>query len=254
MFEIAFTRRKGANLGTTWPILWNRDSNSQYSMEISPDHSGIVQSDKEEEANRLWKFVSRLHISAECRFNSNPTCAVVTPTESAGGRAWPNFRMKTPELEKATCVWLNGTLGLINYWIESNRSQSGRGGTTVTAIPNIPCLDITKLRANRLKAAVKIYDDLCEKRMLPANEAWHDPVRQELDRRLLTEVLGLDDSAVEQLAILRNQCVPNPRLPEPRKPGRTANARPPIRESPQGPIVVIRVYSWIIRKRQTLLL
>ena len=113
--------------------------------------------------------------------------------------------MKSPEMEKATCVWLNGTLGFISYWIESNRSQSGRGGTTVTAIPNIPTLDVTKLQANRSRAAVKIYDDLCKKRMLPANEAWHDPVRQELDRRLLTEVLGLDESAVEQLAILRNQ-------------------------------------------------
>ena len=41
--------------------------------------------------------------------------------------------------------------------------------------------------------------------MLPANEAWRDPVRQELDRRLLTEVLALDDAAVEQLGILRNQ-------------------------------------------------
>ena len=41
--------------------------------------------------------------------------------------------------------------------------------------------------------------------MLPTNEAYRDPVRQELDHRLMTEVLGLDDSAVEQLAILRNQ-------------------------------------------------
>ena len=41
--------------------------------------------------------------------------------------------------------------------------------------------------------------------MLPANESHHDPVRQELDRRLLTEVLALDDRAVEQLDILRNQ-------------------------------------------------
>ena len=219
LFELAFTRQKGSNSGTTWPILWNRDSDYQYSMAISPDHSGTVKNHKEEEANRLWKFVSRLHISAECRFNSNPTCAAVTPTKSAGGRAWPNFQMKTPEMEKATCVWLNGTLGFISYWIESNRSQSGRGGTTVTAIPNIPCLDVTKLRANRLKAAVKIYDDLCEKRMLPANEAWRDPVRQELDRRLLTEVLGLDDSAVEQLAILRNQWCREPTVSGTKKTG-----------------------------------
>jgi predicted RNA methylase len=219
LFELAFTKQKGVNSGTTWPILWNRDSDYQYSMAISPDHSGTIKDDKEDEVNRLWEFVSRLHISAECRFNSNPTCAALTPTKSAGGRAWPNFQMKTPEMEKATCVWLNGTLGFISYWIESNRSQSGRGGTTVTAIPNIPCLDFTKLHANQLKAAVKIYDDLCQKRMLPANEAWRDPVRQELDRRLLTEVLGLDDAAVEQLAILRNQWCAEPTVTGTKKTG-----------------------------------
>ena len=205
LFEMAFTRQKGANSGTTWPMLWNRDSDIQYSMTISPDHSGAVKSGKQGDASRLWGLVSYLHISAECRFNSNPTCAAFTERKSAGGRAWPNFQMKTPELEKATCAWLNGTLGLVSYWINSNRSQGGRGGTTVTAIPNIPTLDVTKLCSDRLQAAVQIYDDLCEQRMLPANEAYRDPVRQELDRRLMTEVLGLDDNAVEQLAILRHQ-------------------------------------------------
>ena len=41
--------------------------------------------------------------------------------------------------------------------------------------------------------------------MLPANEAYRDKVRQELDRRLMTQVLELDGSAVEQLGILRRQ-------------------------------------------------
>ncbi len=209
-FETTYTRQKGANSGTTWPMLWNRDSDNQYSMAISPDHSGTIRSGKQNEANRLWELVSSLHISAECRFNSNPTCAAFTERKSAGGRAWPNIKMATANMEKATCAWLNGTLGLISYWLASNRTQSGRGGTTVTAIPNIPTLDVTKLDANRLQAASQIYDDLCNERMLPANEAYRDPVRQELDRRLLTEVLSLDDAAVEQLAILRNQWCAEP--------------------------------------------
>ena len=113
--------------------------------------------------------------------------------------------MASVELEKATCAWLNGTLGMIGYWLESNRTQTGRGGTTVTAIPNIPTLDVTALSPKRLSAAARIFDDLCETKMLPANEAYRDDARQELDRRLLTETLGLDDDAVEQLSILRNQ-------------------------------------------------
>ena len=185
-----FTKHNGADSGTEWPFLWNRDSKNQQGMAVAPDSHGIIKSGKEDAAQAIWQWASHLHISNECRFNSSPTCAVYTEQKSAGGRAWPNFRMQTPEMEKAACVWLNGTLGLITYWINSNRSQSGRGGTTVTAIPNIPSLDVTKLGAERLQAAVSIYGDLCQKPMLPANEAWRDPVRQELDRRLLTEVLG----------------------------------------------------------------
>ena len=219
LFESAFSRRKGVSSGTTWPMLWNRDSKNQYSIEIIPDCSGDIKKDKQDEANRLWESVSNLHIGAECRFNSNAACAVITQRKSAGGRAWPNFQMQTLEMEKATSVWLNGTLGFISYWINSNRSQSGRGGTTVTAIPNIPSLDVTKLTPEQLQAAVEIYDDLCKKRMLPANEAWRDPVRQELDRRLLTEVLGLDDDAVAQLAILRNQWCREPTVTGTKKTG-----------------------------------
>ena len=200
-----FTKQMGANSGTEWPFLWNRDSKNQRSLEVPPDSHGIIKPGEEEEAEVIWGRASHLHISNECGFNSSPTCAVFTQRKTAGGRAWPNFRMQTPELEKTMCVWLNGTLGLMCYWMNSNRSQTGRGGTTVTAIPNIPTLDVSKLKAGRLQAAVKIYDDLCQKPMLPANEAWRDEVRQELDRRLMTEVLGLDDSAVEELAILRNQ-------------------------------------------------
>ena len=200
-----FSKNNGADSGTEWPFLWNHDSKKQQSMAVAPDSHGIVKPGKEDQAEATWRRASHLHINRDFQFNANPTCAVYTEQISAGGRAWPNFRMQTPALEKAACVWLNGTLGLITYWINSNRSQSGRGGTTVTAIPNIPGLDVTRLEAKQLQAAVGIYSDLCREPMLPANEAWRDPVRQELDRRLLTGVLGLDSDAVEQLAILRNQ-------------------------------------------------
>ncbi len=200
-----FTYAAGANAGTEWPFLWNRNSKIQNRMATQPDSHGRIKPGKEEEATEIWQFASHLHISNECGFNSSPTCAAFTERKTAGGASWPSLLMKTTEMEKATCVWLNGTLGLICYWVNSNRSQEGRGRTTVTAIPNIPTLDVTKLDAKQLQAAVQIYDDLCEKQLLPTNEAYRDPVRQELDRRLLTEVLGLDDAAVEQLAILRHQ-------------------------------------------------
>lgn len=210
LIRSAFEKRIGADAGTEYPMLWNHDKaggkKTQDRMATPPDSAGVIRPGKSEDADRIWQWTaSHLHINRDFRFNANATSAAFTPRKCAGGRAWPSIQMDSPALEKATCVWLNGTLGIIGYWMESNRTQNGRGSTTVSAIPNIPTLDVTSLPSDRLSAAVGIYDDLCETRMLPANESHHDPVRQELDRRLLTEVLGLDDAAVEQLAILRNQ-------------------------------------------------
>ena len=209
-FENAFDRESGADAGTEWPMLWNRDADEQYSMAAAPDHAGEIKKGRRTEAQSLWKRASNLHISAECRFNSNATCAVMTERITAGGRAWPNFQMRCLDLEKATCAWMNSTLGMITYWIGSNRTQSGRGGTTVTAMPALPTLDVRRLGTPRLSAAVAIFDDLKNVKMLPANEAYRDPKRKELDRRMFTEVLGLDDAAVAQLEILRYQWCSEP--------------------------------------------
>ena len=186
-------------------MLWNQNSRTQVRMATAADSAGIIRAGKAAESARIWAQASQLHINMDFRFNANPTAAAFTERITAGGRAWPNVQMDTLEREKATCVWLNGTLGMVSYWLESNRTTGGRGTTTVTAIPNIPTLDLRQLTAAQLAAAAQIYDDLGREAMLPANESYRDPVRQELDRRLLIEVLGLDDTAIEQLAILRNQ-------------------------------------------------
>lgn len=214
-----FTKHDGANSGTEWPFLWNKDSKEQASMEVMPDSHGLVRQGREEDAHEIWQRASRLHITKDFRFNSSATCAAITQRVSMGGTSWPNMMMKTPEMEKATCVWLNGTLGMINFWTMSNRTQSGRGRTTVKAIPDIPVLDFSKLSEQQIQAGVRIYDDLSKKKMLPANEAYHDLVRQELDRRIITEVLNLDDKAVEQLEILRNQWCMEPTVTGTKKTG-----------------------------------
>ena len=203
-FGNAFSRSNGANDATEWPMLWNRNE-THTTMAVSPDSSGAVKNGQDKKAQELWGRTSNLHISAECRFNSNPTCANYTAKRTAGGRSWPNLQMDTGEMEKATCAWLNTTLGLIGYWIESNRSQSGRGGTTVTAMTSIPTLNLKALAPEKITRAAEIFDSLSGRTMLPANEAYRDEVRQELDRRMLTEVLGLQETVLGQLDTLRFQ-------------------------------------------------
>ena len=167
----------------------------------------------------MWNNATHLHINARFQFNANSTVAAYTAQKSLGGSMWPTFQMQTPEQEKALCVWLNSALGMAIYWLESDRGQDGRGGTTVPQSPGIPALDIPNLTPAQTSAAAAIFDDLCAKPMLPANESWRDPVRQDLDRRLLTQVLNLDHAAVEQLAIFRLQWCKEPTVTAAKKTG-----------------------------------
>ena len=206
-----------------YPMLWNHPKKGQQpqnKMLTRPDSHAEVRKGRDKPAEQMWdKSAAHLHLNQDFQINANATAAAFTARVSLGGTAWPTLKLTSPDHEKALCVWLNSTLGLIIYWITSYRTQNGRGRTTVTAIPDIPVLDITQLAGPYFDAAVEIFHDLQEQTLLPANEAWRDPVRQELDQRLLNEVLGLDDKAVEQLGILRLQWCSEPTVTATKKTG-----------------------------------
>ena len=57
----------------------------------------------------------------------------------------------------------------------------------------MPTLDVTSLSDAQLKVAEEIFEDFRDREFLPANEAWRDENRKELDRRVLVDLLGLDE-------------------------------------------------------------
>ena len=193
-----------------YPFLWNCNHKTQDRMIVSPDHAREVIPGQSEKASEIWSVASHLHIAYSLRFTANPNAASYTERVTGGGRAWPNLKMESDAFERATCAWFSSTLGLMCYWVDANRTQEARASTTVTAIPGISTLDLKRLDANRLQAAVSVFDDLCREPMLPGNESYRDPIRHEIDRRFLVDVLGLDDEAVQQFAILRNQWCAEP--------------------------------------------
>ena len=106
-----------------------------------------------------------------------------------GGRAWPTVIFDEPERGYAFALWCNSTLGfLMHSWV-ANKTQSGRGTTTVTGIPNIPTLDLRTLTSEQIAAAKIAFQKLRQRRFLPFDQIDEDPSRAELDRRLLVDVL-----------------------------------------------------------------
>ena len=202
-----------------YQFLWNRNFRTQFTMLLDPDRSGQLRESTRAIGIGYWQRASNLHIGTDMRFNASSTVAAYTAKPSGGGRSWPSFKMASRDFERSTCAWFNSTLGLMCYWIDSNRTQDARGGSSVTAITNIATLDVRRLSDTQLTAAVAIFEDLCRERLLPANEAYRDPVRHEIDRRFLVDVLDLGEDAVDQFATIRNQWCAQPTVTDTKKTG-----------------------------------
>ncbi len=101
------------------------------------------------------------------------------------------------------------------HWWVSNKTQSGRGTTTVTGIPEIPTLDVTELTPEQVAAAKDAFEAMRDRRFLPFDQIDEDPARAELDRRLLVDVLGLPESLCQPdgpIDLLRRKLAKEPQI------------------------------------------
>ena len=210
----AFVVRKlQAGAVPTYPILWSHDNENERALVIPPDSQGEPKSPQE--AERIHRTATRAHYNLDLRFNSQSLIAAMTDRPCIGGRAWPSVIFENPEHEYAFALWCNSTLGLLLHWWTSNKTQSGRGTTTVTGIPNIPSLDTRALTAEQHSAAKSAFDAMRGLRFLPFDQIDEDPARAELDRRLLVDALGLPESLCEEngpVDLLRRKLAREPQI------------------------------------------
>ena len=193
-----FEKLPGIPAGAAFPCLWNHDNTRERHMGVMPDsHCQMRQIDGQvpvairERAEARWATASRAHYNRDLQFNAQSIVVAMTPVESLGGRAWPTLVFENPDHEFAFALWSNSTLGLLCHWWMSNKTQSGRGTTTITSIPAIATLDINSLSAAQHEQAQLVYNRLSGERFLPFDQIDEDEARAELDRSLLEEVLGL---------------------------------------------------------------
>jgi len=207
----------------TYPVLWSHDADRERTMSFEGDSEGIPRKSKKagEEASvadrveSVFATASHCHVNCDFRFNSQSTGMQFTPRKTIGGRAWLSVQMSSVEQEKALVLWANTSLGLLLRWWHSNKQQSGRGNIGKTALQSMPVLDVTTLKPKQLEKAVKIFDQMCEKELLPIHEINKDAIRKELDERFAREVLGLPQSITEPggaLDILRMKLSQEPSI------------------------------------------
>ena len=203
------------------PTLWCQDATLETRLIVQPCSSAIVRQGMDERALQLQEgYINRnneqiagatlLHINNNFRLTSQALGACLTPVLTLGGQAWPSFSPIIPnssiqeKWEKAICVYLNSTLGLIGRWWVSSRQHPGRARLSVTSIGGIPVLDLRVLTAMGIDVIAEIFDEFSTLEFRPANEAFDDPARQALDDALTSRVLHLPVGALAGIARLRD--------------------------------------------------
>ena len=188
-----------------YPVLWSHDAKRERSLVVAPRQEGLIREGLGEQAVNLWQSTAtRLHFSRDFQINSQSLAACLTPAKCIGGRAWPNFVAEREEWEKPLALWANSTLGLLCFWWIGTRQQQGRAMLTISRLPDLLVLDPRRLSDAQIAQAGRAFDQFLDRELLPANEAYRDQVRRELDRALLVDVLGLPPALLDPLAALRD--------------------------------------------------
>ena len=177
----------------SYPALWNHNAPRERCLLVEPDSEGRVRIGKEQQAARIWAKASRIHYNRNFGFASQSLAMCVTNKLTIGGRAWPNIIVHKPDQrwEEALALWSNSTLGMLLYWWQATRNQPGRGSITPTAILALPVLDLRTLSDRQLDSAQEAFSCLKSQPMRLINENPEDRVRDELDRWVIRDLLGL---------------------------------------------------------------
>ena len=107
-------------------------------------------------------------------------------------------------------LWANSTLGLMCFWWAGSRQQQGRVRLTISALPELLVLDPRGIANEKLQRVAEIFECVRERPLLPANEAYRDQARMDLDRALLGGVLELPEEALGALDTVRRQWCSEP--------------------------------------------
>ena len=182
---------------STYPSLWNHNAKNETKIVCRPDSQLIVRQGMEEKAAKVWATASRSHLNLDFRFNSQPLSVAFTERVTIGGTAWPNVVFGDERFDYSLTLWSNSTLGLLLHWWHSNRQHAGRGRTTIRAVESLPVLDFRALSDDQLATAEAIFNDFRDRELKPAYLADADPNRALLDRRVICELLGFDESVYE---------------------------------------------------------
>ena len=186
-----------------FPALWHHDAGKIVTMHVRADSHLFKRTNKNAlEQERMIKRRSRLQLALELRSTSQRLSAVITKP-MLGIRSWVSLRPREPRvvgIEEVTCLWLNSSLGFLVRYLKSNRSYPGRSALVHELVGPLPILDAKCLSEEQRESARVLYEQLHEKHFMAIKFMDKDPVRKELDKKFLGEILGTSQDVIDSIS------------------------------------------------------
>jgi len=179
-----------------YQALWKNNTEATDSMLASPDTYIVPKPGKETQAANLWHKRGKLLIPARIRLNTCKVSAVlsVSPLLSS---AWvpvnPKSQDNPESWEKATCVWLNCTLGILAQMLVASPKILSRIDMSLEGQRNIPVPDMTATQIDQLADVFDQYAEVKQDRFRYADS----PARTALDAAI-AEVLNIPKHEIDQ--------------------------------------------------------
>ncbi len=185
-------------------------------MVVFPNAHGFIRPHAEAKARRILECTGRVHFNIDLGFSSHSLSVMFTERNTIGIRSVRNIVFEDTDYDYAWTLWGNSTLGFLCYFLSSGKQQTGRGSGSKASLESMPTLDVRQLSNKALTNAERIFNELKDQEMVPFNQMDEDPVRHELDRLLLSEVLGITEAerpdVHEGLALLRKMLCQEPSI------------------------------------------
>lgn len=187
--------------------LWKNDTKRTQTMHGESDTYIVAKPGKQKAADRYWDQRSRLLIPNNSRLNTARVLTVLLDDPAVGSRwlpARPREGIKNPrEWEKAMCVWLNSTPGVLAQIMVSTPKVLSRPEMSLEGQRSIPVPDLTGEQAARLAAVFDDQRDAVQERLTSV-----DGPRRILDEAVAL-VLGMD---TDEVAVARRELAAEPAI------------------------------------------
>lgn len=191
----AFRRRHVSHISTGKAALWFHKGKTSddvpnqpiTTMAAQPDSWLEVKQGKAGLADTYWSQRSRLLIANRVRWNTMQLVAVRVDTPVLGS-AWIPVAARDEDHEKALCVWLNSTLGVLGLYGNQSLKAADYPRFSLDDLRAVP---VPQLSAEQSAALAVAFDDHSDSPLRCFTEMRHCEVRRSLDA-VVAEVVGDD--------------------------------------------------------------